>query len=190
MLLAQRWRLLGADGVSAEDNGGAGRTYPRSDVIDPTLHTGVQFGKADLPRPVPIEIAFQAVILAVIAGWLALTRLRSRGQGWQQATLDLRGHEPLRGSQTVNPAPPLVLPHGRLDLTIDLPVGSEAGHYDVQVIQDGNRTVGGASGAADLVDGLTVLKTRVDLRQASLGPSSLLVRRAGQSWAKYGILIE
>src|SRR5437867_6961757 len=61
-----------------------------------------------------LAVAAVAIILVVIAGWIALSRFGARGQAWQEATLDLRGHEPLRGAQPINPAPPLVLPRGRL----------------------------------------------------------------------------
>jgi len=38
-----------------------------------------------------------AVVLAVIAGWLALGKFGSRGESWRQVSLDLRGHEAFRG---------------------------------------------------------------------------------------------
>ena len=38
-----------------------------------------------------------AVVLAVIAGWLALGKFGSRGESWRQASLDLRAHEAFRG---------------------------------------------------------------------------------------------
>lgn len=131
-----------------------------------------------------------AIMLVVIAGWLAVSRFGARGQAWQEASLDLRGHEPIRGPQPMNPAPPLVLPRGRLVLRIDLPVGSEAGNYEVQVVQEPNKIVRSASGAAELVDGLTALNVRLDLGQYSPGPSFLLLRRAGQSWARYAVFLK
>jgi hypothetical protein len=73
---------------------------------------------------------------------------------------------------------------------LNLPIGSEAGDYDVQLVQGVGQLVARASGAAELVDGVAVLKVRIDLRQARLGPSSLLVRRSGQSWAHYGLFLK
>jgi hypothetical protein len=73
-----------------------------------------------------------AVVLAVIAGWLALGRFGSRGESWRQANLDLRGHEAFRGAGAPKTAP-LKLARGRLELTLDLPTGSEPGDYDVQL---------------------------------------------------------
>jgi hypothetical protein len=130
-----------------------------------------------------------AVVLAVIAGWLALTRLGSRGQSWQQASLDLRGHEAFRGAESPQTLPPLELARARLELSLDLPTGSEAGNYDIQVVQGAARPVATARGTAELVGGVAVLKVRIDLGQARPGPSSLLVRRPGQSWTRYAVLL-
>lgn len=130
-----------------------------------------------------------AVILAVIAGWVALNRLGLR-EGWQEATLDLRGHEALRGSEQEQHRSPLALARGELALTIDLPVGSEAGDYDVQVVQDSGRALGAASGRAELVEGVTVLRLRLDLRRGALGPASLLMRQSGHNWARYAVFLK
>jgi hypothetical protein len=46
-------------------------------------------------------------------------------------------------------------------------------------------------GVAEFVlDGVAVLKVRIDLRKANVGPSSLLVRRSGQSWSTYALLLK
>ena len=81
-----------------------------------------------------------AVVLAVIAGWLALGKFGSRGESWRQASLDLRGHEAFRGAGAPKAAP-LELARGRLELALDLPTGSEPGDYDVQLTQ-GPRSAG------------------------------------------------
>jgi hypothetical protein len=130
-----------------------------------------------------------AVVLAAVAGWLALTKFGPRAQSWQQASLDLRGHEAFRGAGAPKTAP-LELARGRLELTLDLPTGSEAGDYDVQLVQGTSEPVARASGPAELADGVTVLKVRIDLREARLEPSSLSVRRSGQSWAHYEVSLK
>ena len=104
-------------------------------------------------------------------------------------TIDQRGTVPSRGAEAPKTAP-LELARGRLELTLDLPTGSEPGDYDVQLTQGTCQPVSTASGRAELADGVTVLKVRIDLRAARLGPSSLLVRRSGQSWAHYTVLLK
>ena len=87
-----------------------------------------------------------AVALAVIAGWLTLTKFGPQGRAWQQASLDLRGHEALRGAGAPKTAP-LELARGRVELTLDLPTGSKPGDYDVQLTQ-GTRLVSRSLGRA------------------------------------------
>src|SRR5215472_12211762 len=127
-----------------------------------------------------------AVVLAVFAGWWALGKFGLRGESWRQVSLDLRGHEAFRGAGAPKTAP-LELQRSRLELTLDLPTGSEAGDYDVQLTQGTSQPVAMASARAELLDGVAVLKVRIDLRKAKPGPSSLLVRRSGQSWATYAL---
>ena len=124
-----------------------------------------------------------------MAGWLALGRFGSRGESWRQASLDLRGHEAFRGVGAPQGAP-LELARGRLELTLALPTGSEPGDYDVQLTQGTSQPVAMASSRAELVDGVGVLKVRIELGKANVGPASLLVRRSGQSWATYALLLK
>ena len=103
-------------------------------------------------------------------------------------TIDQRGTVPSRGAGAPKAAP-LELTRGRLELTLDLPTGSEPGDYDVQLTQGTSQPVAMASARAELVDGVAVLKVRIDLGKANVGPASLLVRRSGQSWAHYGVFL-
>ena len=77
-----------------------------------------------------------------------------------------------------------------LELTLDLPTGSEPGDYDVQLTQGTSQPVARASARAELVDGVAVLKVRIDLGKANVGPASLLVRRSGQSWSTYALMLK
>ncbi len=137
-----------------------------------------------------------AAVLVAIVGWTVLAKLGvPLGQGviawavgWEQASLDLRGHEALRGAEPGPPLPPLILPRGKLIMTIDLPVGSEPGNYEVELRQPNGQPVARARGTANLVNGLTVLKIRIDARKTSAWPCSLAVRKVGESWASYSVV--
>lgn len=78
-------------------------------------------------------------------------------------------------------------PHGKLVWTIDLPVGSVPGHYDVELQQPRGNTVTRASGTANLVNGLTLLKIRIDTRAVQPGAASLRVHPPSRSWSRYAI---
>jgi hypothetical protein len=120
---------------------------------------------------------------------LALGKFGSRGESWRHASLDLRGHEAFRGAGAPKTAP-LELARGRLELTLDLPTGSEPGDYDVQLTQGPSQPVAMARARAELVESVAVLKVRIDLGKANVGAASLLVRRSGQSWFTYALLLK
>jgi hypothetical protein len=73
--------------------------------------------------------------------------------------------------------------------TIDLPVGSEPGHYDVELQQPRGNTLARDGGTAILENGLTVLKIRIDTRHAHAGSASLRVHPPQRSWSRYPINI-
>jgi hypothetical protein len=108
-------------------------------------------------------------------------------EGWRGAHLDLRGYEALRGGEPGPTLPPLVLPRGKLVLTLNLPVGSEPGHYEVELQQPDGQTVARADGTAILANGLTVLKIQLDTRSVRAGPGWLRVHPPGRSWTQYAI---
>lgn len=141
-----------------------------------------------------LALAAAAAIVIVVAGWVGLSRFAAHSQGvgliawaegWRPASIDLRGHEALRGGEPGPTLPPIVLPRGKVLLTIDLPVGSEPGKYEVQLVQGNGHPITRAAGSAILVNGLTVLSIRIDARRAQAGHASLLVRRSGQSRSRY-----
>jgi hypothetical protein len=142
-------------------------------------------------------IAAAAVFLFVVVGWAVLSKLGvplghgvvAWAEGWQPAQTDLRGHEALRGAETGPQLPPPVIPRGKLVWTIDLPVGSEPGHYDIELQQPRGSTVARASGTAILVNGLTVLNIRIDTRRAHAGACSLRVHPPQRSWSRFAIIV-
>jgi hypothetical protein len=140
-----------------------------------------------------------AAVLIIIVGWAVVKKFAANpagvgviawAEGLRSAHTDLRGYEALRGSETVSPLPPPVIPRGKLVWTIDLPVGSEPGHYDIELQQPDGQTVARANGTAHLVNGLTVLKIRIDTRRAHAGAASLRVHPPGRSWSRYSVILE
>ena len=136
-----------------------------------------------------------AAVLIIVVGWAVLTKLGvplghgvvAWAEGWQQVSVDLRGREALRGGEPEPHLSPLVLPLGKLILTITLPVGSEPGRYGVEVQQPSGQSVARANGTASLVNGLTVLKIRIDTRDLRSGSASLWVHPPARSWSRYAV---
>jgi hypothetical protein len=74
---------------------------------------------------------------------------------------------------------------GRLNATILLPVGSEPGAYEVQVLDSDLSSKATASGEAAIENHATTLKTTLDLRVLPPGTYRLAVRRQGDEWQMF-----
>ncbi|MEP7310391.1 MAG: hypothetical protein ABJA98_33220, partial [Acidobacteriota bacterium] len=96
--------------------------------------------------------------------------------------LDIRRFRVFRSPQEQNEPAPLVLPRGSLRLTLLLPVGSEPGAYDVQLLDGASRPVASASGQAAIRNFITELEATIDLRLVSPGSYQLALRRPGEDW--------
>lgn len=106
-----------------------------------------------------------------------------------QAQLDLRKFSVTR-SQDAAPEPaPVELPARVVDVTLLLPVGSEPGTYDVQILDADLKSRGGATGTAAITDFITTLSVRLNLQQIAPGPYQLAVRRQGDSWRMFPAVV-
>ncbi len=109
---------------------------------------------------------------------------------YEQASLDLRGHSPVRGESPGVPTPEgseLVLPRGRLALTIVLPVGSEEGNYSIRLGPSGDEAVVAGSARAEIRNGTTSLNIRVDTSPLEPGDHVLGVREEPWPWTEYSV---
>ena len=76
----------------------------------------------------------------------------------------------------------MVLPRAQLDVTILLPLGSEAGTYEVR-LRDRTLSIRvGATGEADVSDSVTMLRVPLNTVELLAGAYQLDVRRAGEEW--------
>jgi hypothetical protein len=137
-----------------------------------------------------------AAVLIVVVGWAVVRKFVATPagvgvvawvEGWRAAHLDLCGYEALRGGEPGPALPPLVLPRGKLVLTLNLPVGSEPGKYTIELQRPDGQTLARAGGAATLVNGLTVLKIRIETQLAHAGAASLRIRPPERSWSQYPV---
>jgi hypothetical protein len=96
-----------------------------------------------------------------------------------QAELDLRPYTVLRSDQAAAEPPPVSLPGRVARLTILLPVGSEPGAYEIQVLSSELRSRASAHGEATIRDFVTTLEATIDLRSLQPGTHELAVRRQG-----------
>jgi hypothetical protein len=110
---------------------------------------------------------------------------------YELATLDLRDASATR---TVEPAgtntPRLEIPRRLLALTIQLPIGSDAGPYEIELRKSGQLTaVVSTEGQATIENGYTKFLIHVDTTSIPVGEYDFAWRRADLSWRNYPILI-
>ena len=107
------------------------------------------------------------------------------------AVLDLRGLSPARGEGPApggTPTGALSLPRRVLDLTVQLPVGSAEGSYEVAVQQEDDPLVS-VMGEAVIENQITTLRVRIDTREIPEGEYQLGVRQDGLNWRLYPLIL-
>lgn len=128
--------------------------------------------------------AAAAAVLVLLAGaavWFVF--VKGLGQSMEFRTeLDLRPYALLRSEPQQSTREPLVLPRRRVMLTMLLPVGSEPGPYEVQILDSDLTSKASATGVADLRDRVTTLQATLDLASLPAGTYQLAVRRSGEDW--------
>jgi hypothetical protein len=67
-------------------------------------------------------------------------------------------------------------------LTLLLPVGSQPGAYDLQLLDSAARPQASASGQAEIRSFITTLEARIDVPATASGAYQLAVRRPGEDW--------
>jgi hypothetical protein len=144
------------------------------------------------PRVVWYAASAAALLLVIAGAFFILPNQRSRTPVEQpgsasataelRAELDLRKYTVARTDQSTPERPPVSLPRGRLTATILLPVGSEPGTYEVQILDSNLRSVASATGDAEIRDFVTTLRAKLDLGSLQAGTYQLALRRHGEDW--------
>ena len=102
---------------------------------------------------------------------------------------NLRDLAPLRGPEG-KPLPPLEFARNYVDLTLDLPIGSEPGQYEVEIAEQLDQPLVMATGTASLMNGVTELEVKLNLTTLRPGLYYLAVRQPGQTWAPFTVLLK
>lgn len=101
--------------------------------------------------------------------------------------LDLRKYSVARSEEKKAAPEPISLPRGRLQLTLLLPVGYEAGEYDVQLIDSNLASKASAKGNAAIRDYVATLEANLQTGDLAPGAYQLAVRRQGESWQMFPV---
>jgi hypothetical protein len=132
-------------------------------------------------------LAAAAMVLLVLAGWLWV-RSRPSGQTAAVVVLDLRGRATVRGENTPESSQtPLEVSRNARSLTLDLPIGSHEGTYDLALLNPVGDELFRTSATAKLDNHIVVLRADVDLAGISPGSYFLGVRQPGLEWTRFSI---
>ena len=145
-----------------------------------------------------LAYAAAAVLVLGIAGsWFALRRAGDADRiaqpttqtAPQSARLDLRPLAVTRSEEQRVAAAPLVVPRGRVNATILLPVGSSPGAYDVRILDSDLHARATAKGSAEIRNYITTLEAVIDVSALEAGDYQLTLRRDGGEWQMFPLRV-
>jgi hypothetical protein len=106
--------------------------------------------------------------------------------------LDLRNASATRTVEPANSDPslrPHAIPRGLLALTVQLPIGSDSGLYEVQIRDSNQQPIQTAKGQATIENGITKLSIHLDTRSIRPGEYEFAWRLGDFSWRQQTIVI-
>jgi hypothetical protein len=156
----------------------------------PCFQDFTQFRKQAVNRRrTQIWLAAAAVFIFAVAGWFWV---RSRPQVPTAAVvvLDLRGRATVRGENPPETSRPLLeVPRNAKTLSLELPIGSNEGAYDVALFNPSGAELLRTSATARLEDHIVVLRADFDLAGVSPGSYFLGLRQPGLEWMRFPIRV-
>ena len=153
--------------------------------------------KAAVRRKRLAYAAAAVLVLAIAGSWFALRRAGDADRlarpttqtAPQSARLDLRPLAVTRSEEQKVAAAPLVVPRGRVNATILLPVGSSPGEYDVRILDADLRARATAKGSAEIRNYITTLEAVIDVSALEAGDYQLTLRRDGGEWQMFPLRV-
>lgn len=145
------------------------------------------------------RVAVAAVVVVLAGGAITTYEISQRSAfrnppaagPYESASLDLKDRSVPRSVEKQAPkTQPLILPAKRLDLSIFLPIGSEPGRYNVQLLKKIDEPLLSVSGEATVENGTTILRARLDLTGQTTGSFLVGLRQPPADWTYYPVAIQ
>jgi len=92
-------------------------------------------------------------------------------------------------SGNVDEQKPIFLERLPLNLTVELPIGSKAGVYELQLKRDGSTMVS-SGGTAEIRNGTTAFAVKINLSGFDRGNYSMVIRQVPHDWNLYPVVIQ
>jgi hypothetical protein len=109
-----------------------------------------------------------------------------------QALLDLRNFSATRSVQpsgSTSYVPPVEIPRGFLAITVRLPIGSEAGSYEVEIRKPNQPAIQIANATATIENGITTMIINMDTASIQPGEFEFAWRMANFTWRTHPVVI-
>jgi hypothetical protein len=135
-----------------------------------------------------LAIAASILIVVGVADW-ALFFKHKGSPVVQTAVLDLRNRSVPRGGEPNPVEPPLEMSREVKRLTVDLPLGSAEGAYELRIATTTGSAVFNTTGVASMKYGVTSIQTVVDFSSAPPGQYVLQIRRPDSDWKSYSVVL-
>jgi hypothetical protein len=136
--------------------------------------------------------AAAVILLAVLLGYFGFQKDKSPTPEHQRiaAVLDLRNASASRAVQAPGAEqPPIEIPRGLLKLTVNLPVGSEAGRYELKIRRADQSAIINGNGQARIEAGITTLMVEIDTTSVPSGTYDFDWRMPGSEWWSHPVQI-
>jgi hypothetical protein len=136
-------------------------------------------------------VAAVAVLVAIAAllGWqrglFGPKRPQNAELAYFRQTVDIPS---MQRSVNADESKPIVLERKPLELTVDLPIGSKAGRYELELKKD-DKTLLSTSSDAEIQNGTTSFTAKVDLSSFEPGDYRMFVRQLPFDWNHYPVII-
>jgi hypothetical protein len=154
-------------------------------------------GARTFPSVAKRMMAAAAIVLMIVGGTWLLGRIERHDTSAPAASvtsqaieLDLRRHAIERGDQSIPNEQPVLLPRGHLSVTMPLPVGSEPGAYELQLIDADGQSRTSVTGTATLREFVTTLQIELDLSALKPGLYQLGLRHPDDAWRFFSAILK
>jgi len=128
---------------------------------------------------------FAGVLVAVRQGSILTERPQNAELAWTKRTVVVPSM--IRSGQASDQKP-IFLDRLPLELTVELPVGSKAGAYELQLAMN-HRAAVSTGGNAELHNGTTAFTVRINLSGFEPGNYSMVIRQVPNDWNLYPVVI-
>jgi hypothetical protein len=159
-----------------------------------TEYTAFRQQRQKITRLRVLAVAAMVLIAIGIGSWVWVKSQGRKTLGpptkYQAVIVDLRDRVVLRGPEEGPPQGPIDLPRAPLALSIYLPIGSEPGDYEVEIVDQAGSSLAGVKGPAQWRDHIAVIEVKLDLRPLHRGLYNLAIRRTGWSRSYYPLMLK